>query len=135
MSETPHPARGEAGEERPALTYGELRRRLEQMGNPWTVDPLISDDEPVPQFPMGGEQADSEDILRLATRIDPQADIRELIAMLPPNDPGLRELWNETGLPLDREVSEATSDRLPVPSAPESPQPRTEPKDDGGDTK
>jgi|SoiMethySBSTD1v2_1073268.scaffolds.fasta_scaffold3481595_1 hypothetical protein len=36
-------------------TVGELRRRLAQMGYPWEVQPSLSDDDPLPMPPRGGD--------------------------------------------------------------------------------
>jgi hypothetical protein len=92
-------------------TYGELRRQLADNGNPWTVDPLISDDEPLPEFPLGGLPEDVGERV-VGTKLDAEVDIRELIAELPPNDLGLRRRWAEAGMPLDRIPSALTGDRV-----------------------
>jgi hypothetical protein len=91
-------------------TFGELRRQLAENGDPWTIDPLISDDEPLPEYPLGGMPEDAGERMPSAL-IDPQVDVRTIIAELPPNDPGLRERWAEVGVPLDGVPPEATSDR------------------------
>ena len=79
-------------------TIGELRRRLAALGNPWEVDPQLSDDEPLPDPPRGG-QSDEEipEEARLVP-LDPSADVRARIADQPPTNPFLRALWVEEGL-------------------------------------
>lgn len=102
-----------ANEDREPLTYGQLRRRLEEMGNPWSVDPTISDDELVPQYPTGGQPPEEDDFDAVVRTVGPDTDIRDLIAELPPSNPHLREEWEKLGVPLDRVVEEETSDRPP----------------------
>jgi hypothetical protein len=84
-------------QERPR-TIGELRRRLAEMGNPWTVDPQLSDDEPLRDRPRGG-QPDEEvpDELRPAA-VEPSRDLREVLGGQPPANPFLRERWAQEGL-------------------------------------
>jgi hypothetical protein len=96
-------------------TYGELRRQLAENGDPWSVDPLISDHEPLPKFAFG-EIAEGEEPLAGVARLDPEVDVRDLIVDLPPNDPGLRRYWAEAGLPLDRIPEPGLGDRLEEPS-------------------
>lgn len=40
---------------RPPATIGELRRRLERLGQPWTIPARFNDDDPLPDPPRGGE--------------------------------------------------------------------------------
>jgi len=40
---------------RTAKTYGDLRKLLAEMGDPWHPDPTKSDDEPLPEVPTGGD--------------------------------------------------------------------------------
>jgi hypothetical protein len=100
---------GREGSKRP--TYGELRRQLDANGNPWTVDPLFSDEEPLPDFPMGGLPENMGERSEVPV-LDPDVDIRELIAELPPNDEGLRRRWAEADVPLDRVPAAVTGDRV-----------------------
>jgi hypothetical protein len=82
----------------PPLTIGELRRRLAELGNPWTVDPQLSDEELVRQHPRGAQPEDQvPDELRPAA-LDPARDLREVLAELPPTNPALRERWRDEGL-------------------------------------
>jgi hypothetical protein len=82
----------------PPLTIGALRRRLAQLGDPWTVDPQLSDEEPVRERARGGQpEAEVPDELRPAA-VDPARDLRELLAEVPPTNPALRERWREAGL-------------------------------------
>jgi hypothetical protein len=79
-------------------TIGDLRRRLAELGNPWTVDPQLSNDEPLRDRPRGG-QADEEvpDDVR-PQALQPRQDLRELLAGEPPANPFLRQRWVEEGL-------------------------------------
>jgi hypothetical protein len=79
-------------------TIGELRRRLEELGNPWTVDPHLSDDEPIRDRPRGGQVEDQVPAdMRLVPEEAPR-DLRELLAEQPPANPFLRERWAEESL-------------------------------------
>jgi hypothetical protein len=79
-------------------TIGELRRRLAEMGNPWTVDPQLSDDEPIRDRPRGGQaEAEVPEELRLAA-VEPSRDLGEVLAEQPPANPALRERWAQEGL-------------------------------------
>ncbi len=91
-------------------TYGELRRQLAENGDPWSVDPLISDREPLPRFALG--PLEIEEPFAGVARLGPEVDVRDLIVDLPPNDPGLRQRWAEAGLPLDRIPEPDRGDRL-----------------------
>ena len=83
-------------------TIGDLRRRLAEMGDPWTVDPQLSDDEPIRDRPRGGQAEDQvPDDLR-PTAVEPSGDLRELLAEQPPANPALRERWAQEGL-LDQD--------------------------------
>jgi hypothetical protein len=88
-----------------AKTIGELKKVLAEQGDPWTVDPRLSDDEPLPDLPRGGQA--EEDIPR-ADRIKPigrDVDIREVIGKDPPSNPWLVLRWIEAEL-LDRSAAE-----------------------------
>jgi hypothetical protein len=88
--------------ERPR-TIGDLRRRLAEMGNPWTVDPQLSDDEPLRDRPRGGQAEDDvPDDLRPVV-IEPSRDLREVLADQPPANPALRQRWVEEGLLAESE--------------------------------
>jgi hypothetical protein len=80
------------------LTIGDLRRRLSEMGQPWTVDPQLSDEEPLRDRPRGGQiEGAQPDDVRLAP-VDPSRDLREVLTELPPTNPALRERWVQEGL-------------------------------------
>jgi hypothetical protein len=88
----------EAGNEDLPATVGELRRRLAELGDPWSVDPRLGDDEPLPRYSRGGqpeEEIPSEARLRA---LAPEADFRELLMSQPPANPFLQERWVEEGL-------------------------------------
>jgi len=95
--ETPEPA---------PPTAGEIRKALDEMGNPWTVDPDISDDEPLPDFPRGGEMPDELPIARSAF-VSEEADLTDILRQHPPTNPFLRARWEELGLaPADEQGTE-----------------------------
>jgi hypothetical protein len=75
-------------------TVGELRRRLAELGDPWQVDPDLSDDAPLPDPPRGAELGGPE-IAQAAP-----ADLRAM----PPANPDLRRRWAEAGLLTEDEA-------------------------------
>lgn len=85
-------------------TVGELRQRLAKQGNPWEVDPQLSDDEPLPDRPRGGQAG--EEILpeHRLTPLEPSATLRDLIATEPPTNLFLRARWAEVGMLAQEEV-------------------------------
>ena len=84
-------------QERPQ-TIGDLRRRLAELGNPWTVDPQLSDEEPLRDRPRGGQPEDEvPDDLRAAA-VEPTRDLRDVLTEQPPANPFLRERWAQEGL-------------------------------------
>jgi hypothetical protein len=80
------------------LTIGDLRRRLSEMGQPWTVDPQRGDEEPLRDRPRGGlvEGAGPDEVRPAA--VDPARDLREVLTELPPANPALRQRWVQEGL-------------------------------------
>jgi len=79
-------------------TVGELRRLLDELGNPWTVDPGLADDDPLPDPPRGAlteDEAPAE--VRLAA-LPEDVDLGDLISSQPPANPELRARWREVGL-------------------------------------
>ena len=75
-------------------TAGELRRILNELGNPWTVDPRLNDDDPLPNYQRGGE------IPLESARV---SDVREedFVSFLKrhlPSNPLLRDHWIKLGL-------------------------------------
>lgn len=90
-------------------TYGELRRQLAENGNPWLVDPLISDDEVLPEYPLGGLPEGSPQETSI-NAVDPAVDVRDVIADLPPNDPWLRRSWIDAGISVDQIPPALTGD-------------------------
>ena len=88
-----------------AETIGELKKILAEQGDPWSVDPRLSDEEALPNLPRGGQA--EEDIPR-DDRIEPvgrDVDIRKIIGKDPPSNPWLVLRWIEAGL-LDRSAAE-----------------------------
>jgi hypothetical protein len=79
-------------------TVGELRRRLAELGNPWTVDPDLADDDTLPEYPRGGqEDADVPPEFRAAAP-EPGVDLRDRLRQEQPANPFLRARWAEEGL-------------------------------------
>jgi hypothetical protein len=79
-------------------TVGELRRRLAELGNPWTVDPDLADTDPLPEYPRGGQAgADVPEEFRTAA-VDPGPDLRDRLELEPPANPFLRARWAAEGL-------------------------------------
>lgn len=98
-------------------TVGELRRRLEALGNPWQVDPALADDDPIPEYPRGGEETPDHPAL-LEARIAPETDLADELRRHPPGNPFLRERWAELGLmpaddaaPTEQAAPEREEDR------------------------
>jgi hypothetical protein len=79
-------------------TVGEVRRRLAEIGNPWTPDPALGDDEPLPVYRRGGQHEHELPESRLPEPLAPGADLTGLIAALPPTNVFLRARWAELGL-------------------------------------
>jgi hypothetical protein len=74
-------------------TYGELRKMLAELGDPWSPDPRVSDDEPLPEFPTGGDGEYEPSDRTVAGDA--------LIAVLkdrPPSNPELQAVWRDEGL-------------------------------------
>jgi len=87
-------------------TIGELRQRLDELSNPWEVDPQLNDDDPLPDPPRGGQrEEDIPEEARLPS-LDSGADLQGLIADEPPANPFLRARWVEAGLLDQDEVEE-----------------------------
>jgi hypothetical protein len=81
-------ARGE-----PPKTIGELRKMLAKLGDPWRPDPTLSDGEPIPKFPTGGDN-----IKEAAGKIVPEGRLIEVLKKNPPSNPFLRDTWKKHGL-------------------------------------
>jgi hypothetical protein len=86
---------GRQSDDAPMVTIGDLRKRLRSLGNPWEPDPALSDDEPIPQYPTGGDEK-----ARPPGELAADANLDELLSKLgaPPSNPDLREVWREEGL-------------------------------------
>jgi hypothetical protein len=78
-------------------TFGELRRQLHKMGDPWQVDPARADEEPLPEYPTGGQlDGDPPGALLAEGALD-----EHLKRGVPPANPQLRDVWREQGLLRD----------------------------------
>jgi hypothetical protein len=87
-------------------TIGELRRRLAKLGNPWEVDPQLSDDDPLPDRPRGGQREEEIPEEHRLVPPEPGADLRGLLAAEPPANPFLRARWVELGMLNQDKVEE-----------------------------
>ncbi|MES5818235.1 hypothetical protein [Streptomyces sp. RG80] len=88
-------------------TIGELRRLLRELGDPWTVDPGLLDDDPLPDPPRGALTEDeAPEAVRLTT-LPQEADLLDVLSAQPPANPELRARWRELGL-LPPEEGEAS---------------------------
>jgi hypothetical protein len=102
-------------------TYGELRKMLAELGDPWSPDPTVSDDEPLPEFPTGGDGEYEPSDRTVAGDA--------LIALLkaqPPSNPELRAVWRDEGLLAEGEGGSSRA------RAKRSSRKRTPPPDQGG---
>jgi hypothetical protein len=82
-------------------TIGELRRRLEAMGSPWTVSPQLNDDDPLPSPPRGAEAVDVGHVPGIHA-IDSPEEFEAHLRSMPPANPFLAARWRELGvLPAD----------------------------------
>jgi hypothetical protein len=92
-----------SSEKRTAKTYGDLRKLLAEMGDPWHPDPTKSDDEPLPEFPTGGDGVFEPD-----SRTMGKGGVDELLKDAPPPaNPDVQAEWREAGL-LPDEAAEPT---------------------------
>lgn len=78
---------------RAPTTFGELRTLLAERGDPWQPDPSLSDDEPLPEYPTGGDG-----VYEPPDRELPEGDLDELLRRHPPAHPDLQAVWSEEGL-------------------------------------
>lgn len=85
-----------AQSERAPETYGELRKLLAELGNPWQPDTSISDDERLPEYPTGGDGIEEP-----AERLLPEGGVVDVLKSHPPTNPDLRAVWRAEGL-LDK---------------------------------
>lgn len=74
-------------------TAGELRRRLAEMGDPWSVDPRLADDDPLPDRPRGAVADDPH--LEVVGR---DVDFEDLLRQQPPANPELLAHWRAAGI-------------------------------------
>jgi hypothetical protein len=89
-------------------TYGELRKLLAEVGNPWEPDPTMSDEEPLPEFPTGGDGVYEPD-----SRTIGEGGVDDLLeGATPPTHPELRAVWRDDGMLRD-EVIETPPTRPP----------------------
>ena len=85
-------------------TIGELRRRLAELGSPWEVDPQLSDDDPLPVPPRGGQREEEIPEEHRLAPLEPGINVQGLIAAQPPTNPFLRLRWVELGMLNQGEV-------------------------------
>ena len=90
-------------------TVGELRRWLAEHGNPWTVDPRLGNDDPLPNPPRGGQNEEDIPQEHRLTAVAPDVDLRELLRTMLPANPSLQVRWVELGLITPPEASSETN--------------------------
>jgi hypothetical protein len=95
-------------------TAGELRRRLAELGHPWSVDPRLGDDDPLPDYGRGGQPTE-ELPENFAARAPEEADLAEVLQQHSPSNTFLRARWVELGLLSREEAGEARSSAPPPP--------------------
>jgi hypothetical protein len=83
-------------EKNPA-TIGDLRRRLRDLGDPWSASKHLSDEDPLPEPPRGAQPIDPDQIRRSAPKS--QEEFEERLRGVPPTNPFLIGRWRELGLP------------------------------------
>lgn len=86
-------------------TVGELRRLLAEQGDPWSVDPRLKDDDPLPVLPTGGQAEEDIPEEHRLHPIGPDVDLGAILAENPPTNLWLALDWAEAGL-LDRSVAD-----------------------------
>jgi hypothetical protein len=85
----------------PPATIGELRRRLEAMGQPWSVPGRYNDDDPLPDPARGGEPVEPGHVEGVRA-VESADDFERVLRSVPPSNPFLIERWREVGvLPAD----------------------------------
>lgn len=78
-------------------TIGELRRRLEALGQPWTVPGRYSDDDPLPDPPRGGQLTQAGDVAGVPA-IQSVAEFEAHLRSVTPSNPFMIDHWRELGL-------------------------------------
>jgi hypothetical protein len=86
-------------------TAGELRRRLAELGSPWTVDPRLGDDDPLPDYPRGGQTDEEVPEEIRPPAIEPAGNLRDLLSQERPINPLLQERWVEAGILAPKDVT------------------------------
>jgi hypothetical protein len=101
----------------PPRTVGDLRRRLESMGQPWSTLPGLTDDDPLPQPARGGLLEERGTALA-APRVMSPEEFDSHVREVPPTNPFLAGRWQELGvLPADSAVRGA--EPMSEPATPE----------------
>lgn len=77
-------------------TIGELRRRLEAMGQPWSVPGRYTDSDQLPDPPRGGEEIEAGHVPGVRA-IESADDFEAVLRSEPPSNPFLIERWRESG--------------------------------------
>ena len=79
-----------------SATIGELRRRLQSMGEPWTVPAHFTDEDPLPDLAPGGQPVEPghvEGVRAVNTQEEFDACLREMAS----SNPFLATRWHELG--------------------------------------
>ena len=93
----------------PPATVGELRRRLERLGWPWTVPDRFNDDDPLPQPPRGGQPVEPGHVEGLRA-VNTQEEFEACLREIEPINPLLAERAVEAGMIFG--LSNAMSERI-----------------------
>lgn len=93
MVKRSRPRKRDAAADHRPKTIGDLRKLLSKIGNPWQPNPRLSDAEPIPEFPTGGDG--NMDPVGAAL---PRSRAIDAIRKEPPSNPHLRNIWIERGL-------------------------------------
>jgi hypothetical protein len=80
----------------PPATVGELRRRLERLGRPWTVPDRFNDEDPLPQPPRGGQPVEPGHVEGLRA-VNTQEEFEVCLREIEPANPLLAQRWRELG--------------------------------------
>ena len=65
---------------------------VRQPALPWQPDPSRADDDPIPEYPTGGELGGEP-----PGKLLPDGGVDELLKDTPPSNPDVRKIWREEG--------------------------------------
>lgn len=96
--------------EPPPRTIGDLRRLLAKLDYPWRPDTRLSDDEPIPEYPTGGDGSKKPPGVLLR-----EGELMKLLKSDQPANPFLRAVWKERGLVGRPPKATRSRRKLPTP--------------------